>query len=62
MPTANSTRRFWRQESIVGSVFEGQIRIEGGEVIPVVKGSAFITSEGDFIFDPRDPFRYGIQA
>jgi 4-hydroxyproline epimerase len=52
----------WRQESIVGSVFEGQIRIEGGEVIPVVKGSAFITSEGDFIFDPRDPFRYGIQA
>src|SRR5580698_5544079 len=52
----------WRQESIVGSVFEGQIRIEGGEVIPVVKGSAFITSEGDFIFDSRDPFRYGIQA
>jgi 4-hydroxyproline epimerase len=52
----------WRQESIVGSVFEGQIRIEDGQVIPVVKGSAFITSEADFIFDPRDPFRYGIQT
>ena len=52
----------WRQESIVGSIFEGQIRIEDGEVIPVVKGSAFITCESDFIFDPRDPFRYGIQA
>ena len=50
----------WRQESIVGSVFEGQIRIEDGEVIPVVKGSAFVTSEGDFLFDPCDPFRYGI--
>jgi 4-hydroxyproline epimerase len=50
----------WRQESIVGSVFEGQIRIEGEHVIPVIKGSAFITSEADFIFDPCDPFRYGI--
>jgi 4-hydroxyproline epimerase len=52
----------WRQESIVGSVFEGQIRIENGEVIPIVKGSAFVTSEADFIFDPCDPFRYGIEA
>ena len=50
----------WRQESIVGSVFEGQIRIEDGHVIPVIKGSAFITSEADFIFDLCDPFRYGI--
>src|SRR5580698_1394667 len=52
----------WRQESIVGSVFEGQVRIEHGQVLPIIKGSAFITSEGDFIFDSRDPFRYGIQA
>jgi 4-hydroxyproline epimerase len=50
----------WRQESIVGSIFEGQIRIKDGQVIPIVKGSAFITSEADFIFDPCDPFRYGI--
>ncbi len=52
----------WRQESIVGSVFEGQVRIAEGQVIPIVKGSAFVTSEADFIFDPCDPFRYGIQA
>lgn len=52
----------WRQESIVGSVFEGQVRIENGEIIPVIKGSAFITSDADFIFDPSDTFRYGIQA
>ena len=50
----------WRQESIVGSVFEGQIRIEDGQVLPVIKGSAFITSEADLILDPRDPFRNGI--
>jgi 4-hydroxyproline epimerase len=50
----------WRQESIVGSVFEGQVRIEDGQVIPVVKGSAFVTAEADFLFDPCDPFRFGI--
>jgi 4-hydroxyproline epimerase len=50
----------WRQESIVGSVFEGQIRIDDGQVIPTIKGSAFITSESEFVFDPCDPFRYGI--
>jgi 4-hydroxyproline epimerase len=50
----------WRQESIVGSVFEAQVRIEDGQVLPVIKGSAFITSEADVILDPRDPFRNGI--
>ena len=50
----------WRQESIVGSVFEGQVRIEDGQVLPIIKGSAFITSEADVILDPRDPFRNGI--
>lgn len=52
----------WRQESIVGSVFEGQVRVDNGHVIPIIKGSAYITSEADFIFDPSDPFRYGIDA
>jgi 4-hydroxyproline epimerase len=51
---------FWRQESIVGSIFEGQVRIEDGQVLPIIKGSAFITSEADVILDPRDPFRNGI--
>jgi 4-hydroxyproline epimerase len=50
----------WRQESIVGSVFEGQIRIEDGQVIPTIKGSAFVSCDAQLIFDPYDPFRYGI--
>ncbi len=52
----------WRQESIVGSVFEGQVRVDNGHVIPIIKGSAYITSEADVIFDPADPLRYGIDA
>ena len=50
----------WRQESIVGSVFEGRVCIKDGEIIPIIKGSAHITAEADFLFDAHDPFRYGI--
>jgi 4-hydroxyproline epimerase len=51
----------WRQESIVGSVFEGSVSVNGGVVHPKIKGSAFITAESDLILDPRDPFAMGIR-
>jgi len=54
--------QIWRQESIVGSVFEGSLRIENDEILPSIKGSAFITSEADLILDPSDPFRNGLFA
>jgi Proline racemase len=50
----------WRQESIVGSVFEGTVSVIDGVVHPKIKGSAFITAESDFILDARDPFTTGI--
>jgi 4-hydroxyproline epimerase len=50
----------WRQESIVGSVFEGRVHIENGQIYPEITGSAFVTSEADVIIDPQDPFRYGL--
>jgi 4-hydroxyproline epimerase len=52
----------WRQESIVGSIFEGSVRVEDGQILPSVKGSAFITSEADLILDPNDPFQYGLST
>ena len=51
----------WRQESIVGSVFEGSVRIVDGVVRPTIKGSAFITAESTLLRDPRDPFASGIK-
>jgi 4-hydroxyproline epimerase len=50
----------WRQESIVGSVFEGSIKVVDNVVHPRIKGSAFITAEADLILDARDPFAMGI--
>ena len=52
----------WRQESIVGSVFEGSVEIAGDKVIPTIKGSAFVNAEADLILDERDPFCMGIPA
>jgi 4-hydroxyproline epimerase len=51
----------WRQESVVGSVFEGSIRRAGDELIPTIRGSAYVTAEATLTFDPRDPFRGGIR-
>lgn len=50
----------WRQESIVGSVFEGTIVANNGNVLPRIKGSAFITADSQVVVDPHDPFRFGI--
>jgi 4-hydroxyproline epimerase len=50
----------WRQESIVGSVFEGSVQIVDGVIHPSIKGSAFVTAEARLLFDPRDPFVHGI--
>ena len=56
------TNEVWRQQSIVGSVFEGSVTVEEGKIIPHIKGSAFITAESELILDSRDPFRNGIRV
>jgi 4-hydroxyproline epimerase len=65
----------WRQEGILGTVFEGSYRVADAEqerlisssvissvVIPSISGSAYITAEGWLLFEKGDPFRMGIQA
>jgi 4-hydroxyproline epimerase len=52
----------WRQESIVGSVFEGTVAVEDGKIYPEITGSAFVNAEADLILDERDPFCYGIRG
>ena len=52
----------WRQESIVGSVFEGSVSIIYNAIHPHIKGSAFITAEAELILNVRDPFCMGIRG
>lgn len=52
----------WRQESIIGSLFEGSVRVTPDGIHPLIKGAAFITAEADLLFDERDPFGKGIRG
>ena len=53
--------RVWRQESVLGSVFEGSVRVIDGVVHPRIKGTAFVTAESTLLVDPADPFGKGIR-
>jgi len=54
----------WRQEGILGTVFEGSYRLhdDGRHVIPSITGSAWITAESRLVLQEDDPFRSGIQG
>ena len=53
----------WRQESITGSRFVGWLTTnERGELVPHIRGTAYVTGETTLLFDDRDPFRDGIPA
>ena len=51
----------YRQQSIVGSVFEGYVEERDGQLWPFIRGSAFVTAEGRLVLDESDPFRWGIR-
>lgn len=51
----------WRQESIIGSLFEGSVRIVEGRVRPQIRGTAYVNAESALIVDPADPFAMGIR-
>ena len=50
----------WRQEGILGTLFEGRVRRAQGAIIPSITGSAYVTAESTLVFDPSDPFKDGI--
>ena len=52
----------WRQEGILGTVFEGSIEVKDGLVVPSITGSAYVTAESSLILDAHDPFRMGITS
>jgi proline racemase len=52
----------WKQESIVGSVFEGSVTVRDGKVYPSIKGAAFVNADAELLLDPQDPFGMGIRA
>ncbi len=52
----------WRQESVIGSVFEGSVVTDGGEIFPRIKGRAYVSGDSQLILQENDPFRWGIRG
>ncbi len=52
--------QIWRQQSIIGSIFDGRIEPVGEQLIPTITGEAWIMARGELLVDPRDPFACGI--
>ena len=50
----------WRQESIVGSVFEGTYRNVVDGIVPTIRGRAYVTARTSCVISDDDPFRSGI--
>lgn len=50
----------WRQESIVGSIFEGAVAVRDGKIYPRIRGSAHVNAELQLLLVDGDPFCWGI--
>ncbi len=51
----------WRQESIVGSVFEGSYQNVADGVVPTIRGRAHVTAQTSCVIGDDDPFRFGVR-
>ncbi|MCJ8271751.1 MAG: proline racemase family protein [Psychrosphaera sp.] len=49
----------WRQQSIIGSIFEGSVRIDDDKIIPIISGESFVTMDSKVLSAPDDPFVNG---
>jgi 4-hydroxyproline epimerase len=52
----------WRQESVLGGVYEARVGRREGVVVPTVKGCAWITAESVLRFEIDDPYRSGLHV
>ncbi len=58
----------WRQESVIGSVFSASYSrpaaplagVPADAVLPLIHGRAHVTLDATLVFDPADPFAWGL--
>lgn len=52
----------WRQESVLGGVYEASVRRAGDVLIPTVRGRAWLMAESTLHFAADDPYRTGLDG
>ena len=50
----------WVQESILGSTFVGYYRRSDNQIVPTIRGTAFVSAESTLLIQDDDPFGWGI--
>jgi 4-hydroxyproline epimerase len=51
----------WRQESVIGSLFEADYQTGAeGQILPRIRGRAYVNMDANLVFQPGDPFAWGI--
>ena len=51
----------WQQASVIGSRFAVSYELVDGQIIPTVRGRAYVSAESRLVLDPEDPFCWGIR-
>jgi 4-hydroxyproline epimerase len=51
----------WKQESVIGSQFEGSYKRDGDQIIPIIRGKAWVNAQSQLLLDTSDPFVWGIR-
>lgn len=57
-----SEGRTWRQESVLGGVYEARIRRTDGVLVPTVRGRSWLTADTVLHFAADDPYRTGLAS
>jgi 4-hydroxyproline epimerase len=52
----------WRQEGILGTVFEAVAEPAPRGVVARITGAAYLTADAQLLLDARDPLRFGVPA
>ncbi|VXB07051.1 4-hydroxyproline 2-epimerase [Pseudomonas sp. 8AS] len=53
----------WRQASVIGSQFEASFQwaADGSQIIPTIRGRAYLSAEAELLIEDEDPFAWGIR-
>jgi 4-hydroxyproline epimerase len=51
----------WKQESVIGSLFEASYSRDGDSIIPSIRGKAWVNAQSQLLLDTTDPFVWGIR-
>ncbi len=52
----------WRQEGVLGTVFEAVAEPAPRGIVPRITGAAYLTADSELLLDERDPLRDGVPA